>query len=382
MDNENKEKSIKKISIYNLINGMISNAYSPFVSFIGASIGLPGYLLGLVTTSGTFFTNLFQYISSLTKSRAKTLILAGNLIKALSLLILFFTTSNGFAYTILIALIMSGSGISGFGVSLLNEYYSRGSRSVILSRIAFYSSLGSVLTVMLGGLYMATNALLVKYIFLISSIATLASTFLISNLFFANEKPNNSRKVFLDRNDFKKLRKFLIFNLIYMLTWSFAWPLFPVAQIYIFHMTTFQVAIINLIALSSTIAVQRVIGLFIAKHLKLSMFLGRLTNTFFALAYALSPNYYGIYAAQLIAGLTNSINNVAYFSYLVDNSENKRAGIGTYSIIMGFGALIGGEIGGLTYDIIEPRFGYEYIRKIFLYVAVARASAASLFLLI
>jgi len=33
------------------------------------------------------------------------------------------------------------------------------------------------------------------------------------------------------------------------------------------------------------------------------MFIGRLMNTFFALAYALSPNVYGIYVSQLLAGL-------------------------------------------------------------------------------
>jgi len=140
------------------------------------------------------------------------------------------------------------------------------------------------------------------------------------------------------------------------------------------------VAVINVIAASSTVVVQRFIGGFIARRLKLSMFIGRLTNTFFALAYALSPNVYGIYVSQLLAGLANSINNVAYFSYLVDTAEDKRAAIGTYSVLMGVGALIGGEAGGITYEVLERAYGVGVLRPMFLYVAIARAAAASLFL--
>ncbi|MGC9072305.1 MAG: MFS transporter [Acidilobus sp.] len=370
-----RREGVRRLSLYNLVNGMVGSAYSPYLSFIGASLGLPGYMLGLVSTAGTFFTNLSQYLSSLTRLRARELVIAGNALKAVALALMMPFIGSHAMYTVLVALVMVGSGVSGMGTSLLSEFYSRGSRSVLLSRMAFFGALGSLPVIVAGGLYMATSVLLAKYVFLASALATLAVSFIVSGLPY-EEDP----RVCCHRLEVRGLERFLAFNFIYMLAWSFAWPLFPLAQIYIFKMTTLQVAIINVIAASSTVVVQRVIGGFIARRLKLSMFIGRLTNTFFAIAYAISPNIYGIYASQLLAGLANSINNVAYFSYLVDRARDRRAAIGTYSIIMGVGALIGGELGGVTYEALEPRYGIEVLRPLFLYVALARAVAACLFL--
>ena len=374
-DDRARRAGVRRLSLYNLVNGMVSSSYSPYISFIGASLGLPGYMLGLVSTAGTFFTNVSQYLSSLTRMTARQLVMAGNAVKAVSLALMMLLMGSHAAYTALVAAVMVGTGVSGMGTSLLSEYYSRGSRSTVLSRIAFYGSLGSLPVIVAGGLYMATDIQLARYVFLASAVATMAMSFIVTGLPYEEDsRPGRHRFETVG------LERFLAFNFVYMLAWSFAWPLFPLAQVYVYRMTTLQVAIINVIAASSTVVVQRVIGGFIAKRLKLSMFIGRLTNTFFALAYALSPNVYGIYASQLLAGLSNSINNVAYFSYLVDRAADKRAAIGAYSIVMGVGALIGGELGGITYDMLQPRYGFDVLRSMFLYVAIARAVAASLFL--
>ncbi len=372
---DGRRAGLRRLSLYNLVNGMVSSSYSPYISFIGASLGLPGYMLGLVSTAGTFFTNVSQYLSSLTRLTARQLVLWGNAVKAFALALMLLFMGSHAAYTALVALVMVGSGISGMGTSLLSEYYSRGSRSVLLSRMAFYGSLGSLPVIVVGGVYMATDIQLARYVFLVSAVATMAMSFIVAGLPYEEDALPGGHKL-----ETRGLERFLAYNLVYMLVWSFAWPLFPLAQVYLFRMTTLQVAIINVIATSSTVVVQRFIGGFIARRLKLSMFIGRLTNTFFALAYAISPNVYGIYASQLLAGLANSINNVAYFSYLVDRAADRRAAIGTYSIVMGVGALIGGELGGTAYELLEPRYGISVLRTMFLYIALARAAAAGLFL--
>ncbi|ESQ25508.1 MAG: hypothetical protein JCHSAcid_04450, partial [uncultured Acidilobus sp. JCHS] len=46
MNDEGQRRGIRRISLYNLARGMIGSAYSPYLSFIGASLGLPGYMLG------------------------------------------------------------------------------------------------------------------------------------------------------------------------------------------------------------------------------------------------------------------------------------------------------------------------------------------------
>mgnify|MGYP001770673912 FL=1 len=375
------ERGVRRLSAYNLVSSMVSSAYSPYISFVGAVMNLPGPLLGLVSVAGTFFTNLSQYAASLTRYHPRTLVLAGNAIKVVALALLFFVTTQGAAYTALVSLIMVGSGVSGLGFSLYSEYYSRASRSAVLSRIWFYASLGSLPVIALGGVYMATNALLIKYVFLASAAATALSSLIILGLEYESTGLRSGR-AWLSRRDLSRLSKFLAFNFAYMIVWSFAWPLFPLAQVYLFHMTTLQVAVINLISTASTIALIRPMGRFIARRLKLSLFIGRLTNTFFALAYAVSPNVYGIYASQLLAGVANSVNNVGFFSYLVDNSDDKRGAIGAYSVLMGVASLIGGEAGGLAYSILSERYGVEVLRPMFLYVAVARAAVASLFLLL
>jgi len=84
LNDEGQRRGIRRISLYNLARGMIGSAYSPYLSFIGASLGLPGYMLGLVSTAGTFFTNVSQYLSSLTRARPRTLVLAGNSLSAVA----------------------------------------------------------------------------------------------------------------------------------------------------------------------------------------------------------------------------------------------------------------------------------------------------------
>jgi MFS family permease len=146
-------------------------------------------------------------------------------------------------------------------------------------------------------------------------------------------------------------------------------------------MTATNVAIISVIASSSTLMLQRRIGSIVDRHRRLMMFLGRLGLVTFPLAYALSPNVYWLYVANVMAGFTNSVSNTAYMAYLFDNARDRNKAIGMYNAVYGAGTLLGSVMGGWVSAAIIPYLGMrKSLDLLFTADAAARASVAVLYL--
>ncbi|PSN85569.1 hypothetical protein B9Q02_05785 [Candidatus Marsarchaeota G1 archaeon BE_D] len=76
------------------------------------------------------------------------------------------------------------------------------------------------------------------------------------------------------------------------------------------------------------------------------------------------------------------MSNTAYFSYLFDKASDKKAAITMYNVYSGFGALLGGILGGLSYELLYPRLGANTLRVLFKAIALGRFSASIPFLLL
>jgi len=137
-----------------------------------------------------------------------------------------------------------------------------------------------------------------------------------------------------------------------------AWPLFPLAQVYKFHMNEFNIAVISVIAGVSTISLQRFIGMLVDKHRKYMMFLGRFALATFPFAYAFSTSVYEIYLANIVSGFTNSAS-ISYTAFLFDNSNyyEKRINIALFNMLNGIAALSGSTFSSFIVSLISTRLG-------------------------
>lgn len=367
---------LKRLYAYSTLQSFANNLYGPFVGFVAASTGTPPLMLGLIASAGTTFSNISAFLASFRRWRPLRMILAANLSSAAALFLMAIFADVHAAYTGLYVAVTASLGISGYGWSLIIEQYSRQRRGISLAEFSFYSTLGGLAATLMTGFLIRNNPLAIRLALEIAAALTVANT--IQLYLLGLEYDEGARPPQGKIN--KRLLKFYLDNLAFMITWSFAWPLFPLAQVYVFHMTGLQVAIVQIITVASNLAFQRAVGKFVDKHMRLSLFLGRATFMLWPLIYGVATNVYQIYAAYLFYGFGGSISNIAYFAYVVDNAEDRRKALGYYNLVNAAGALVGAELSSaiLAY---AGNYSERFIREMMIYTALARLGTSFLFLL-
>ncbi len=250
-----------------------------------------------------------------------------------------------------------------------------------MANFAFYGSIGSLLATLITGVIVGSNYVVMHYVFM-----TTASLIFINAInAWSIESADPSDQVITEplsmlRSN-RKLTRFLLINTLFAIVWSFAWPLFPLAQVYLLNMNVEQLAIVNVISGVSTLVLQRFVGRWFDRNRKLVMFLGRFLLVTFPLSYALANNVYVIYLANTVAGFTNSVSNVAYISFVYDNSEDRRTAVSLYNLFYGVGTLIGSLISGALVTVVANYVGLkDSVRYMLLGDAAARALTATLYM--
>ncbi|MEM1626914.1 MAG: MFS transporter [Sulfolobaceae archaeon] len=347
------------------------------MSFLAVVVGVPSYLLGIVTSSTTAFTNLSSFIFSLFKIEPKRLMLFSNFGISITLLLFSFLVLNPIYFTLLYVIISALLGASSFSWYLFAEELTRGvKRGSKLADLSFYSTLGSSIATVIVGFFLDKELSVISIVFIICSIITLVSTIII---YFSTLTYHEHQNLL---NKYNRINKFYIENFIFMITWSFAWPLFPIVQVKILSMSSAQIALTSIISTLSTLAFQKVIGKLVDKNIKLSMFLGRILLATFPLTYALATNVYQIYLINIVSGFTNAISNVAFFAFVVEESKEKRRGIGLYNLVNGFGSLIGSVIGSITFSVVSQFQGLDAAKTLLMVATIMRILASIPFLFI
>ncbi|MEL9990364.1 MAG: MFS transporter [Thermoproteus sp.] len=367
---------LRRLYLYSALQNFANSLYSPFVSFVAASTGVPPLMLGVVSSAGTVFNNISAFLASFRRWRPLRLILAANLSSAVALALMALFAEVHAAYTAMYVIVTASLGASGYGWSLIVEQYSRKNRGISLAEFSFYSTLGGLIATLITGLLISGNPLAIKLSLEAAATLTIINTLQLYRLGIEYEE---GPRASLGRIS-KRLLKFYLDNFAFMVTWSFAWPLFPLAQVYVFHMTGLQVAVVQIITVASNLAFQRAMGRFVDRHMRLSLFLGRATFMLWPLIYGVATNVYQIYLAYLFYGFGGSISNIAYFAYVVDNAEDKRKALGYYNLVNALGAVTGSELSSAIVAYVGS-YNEEFIRRMMVGTAVARLGTSFLFLL-
>lgn len=363
-----------KLRTYAVLQTLASSLTQPFVSFLAAILGVFGVELGLVTTANTFFSSIVQLVlTNFRTSPRKLVLLADTAIGILWFVMVVLGLSSPIYYVITYVAIACFSGVSSFGWLIMLEKYSVGDRGRKLAEYGFYSSIGGLVATLVTGLTVQNSYSDFSPFFIASGALYLLN----GALAYRWEDVTETRKSQISK---PRMWKFLGITAAFNATWAFAWPLFPLAQVYVYHMDALEVALTSVLAGSSTLILQRKIGGLVDRSRKKMMFLGRLGLTTFPLTYALGNSVYDIYAAQLMSGFTNSVSSTAYYSYLFDKVEDKRRGIAMYNAFAGLGALIGGVLGGAS-SLFLASLGQDMsIRILLLVAAISRATASTFYL--
>ncbi|TRM77645.1 MFS transporter, partial [Sulfolobus sp. D5] len=153
----------------------------------------------------------------------------------------------------------------------------------------------------------------------------------------------NKIEVDVDNDDNNKnkgnneIRRFLVSTFMFNLVLSLAWPIFPIAQVYKFHMNDEQVAIMSIETGVFTVVFQRIIAKLTDVRRTLTMFLGSSTYAIYPMSYYLSNSVFYLYLANALSGFTNGVYSITFIAYLFDKSTryNLKNNLALYNLVIG-----------------------------------------------
>ena len=347
--------SLKPLRMYVLLNNLANSLISPFVSFFAAANGITGSLLAIVSSAGTTFPGIMQYVLANLYVKAKKLILVSTLIAGLLWISIGAFVIFNSTFVLIYVIITLCWGAAGFGWLLILDKVSATARGRTLAYYNFYSYMGGLIATFITGFIVGDELYLMRYFFIIGGLIYLINVYIILHFDVDSEIVKSKARLFTSNPE---VRKFLLINFTFTFVWSMAWPLFPLAQVYKFHMNELNIATLSVIGGVSTLALQRFIGKLVDKHRKYIMFFGRFALATFPFAYAFSTSVYEIYLANLVSGFTNSAS-ISYTAFLFDNSSyyEKRINIALFNMLSGIAALSGSTLSSFIVTLISSRLG-------------------------
>ncbi|AAK43112.1 MFS transporter [Saccharolobus solfataricus] len=346
---------MKTLRLYSLLNNLAISLVNPFISFFTASNGITGALLAIASSANTAFPGIIQYALANLYIKAKKLITIGSLFGGLLWILIGVYMIYNEYFVLVYSIITAVLGAANFGWLLILDKISTTHRGRTLAYYNFYASIGGLIATLITGFIVGNNLDLMRYFFIIAGLIYVFNAYVIYNSDVDAEfARGNGIRLFSSNLE---VRKFILTNFIFTFVWSMAWPIFPLAQVYKFHMNEFQVAIINVTGGTSTLALQRLVGRLVDRHRKYVMFFGRFALATFPLAYAFSTTPYEIYIANLVSGFTNSAS-ISYTAFLFDHSSyyEKRINIALYNMFNGIAALLGSTISSVMFNVISDWF--------------------------
>jgi MFS family permease len=346
---------LKSLRLYSLLSNLAGGLANPFVGFFVVSSNVPTYMVSLVSSASTALPGISQMAVFRIKTDPRMMTIIGTMVTGIIWIIAGIFSSIGVLFVGVYLITQIAAGVASLGWSLILERISRGRRGFELARYSFYANAGSLLATLITGYLVGRNLGYIAYSYIATGVLLITSSIVILNYKGEQSQPEGSSVVIKTSGSGGEqgfLKRFYMVNFLYMIVMSLAWPLFPIAQVHKFKMSAAEVGILTVVAGVSSLAMQRVVGYLVDLNRKAVMFAGRLLLASFPLGYAFSTNVYQLYAVQVIAGFTNSAV-IAYTSYVMDYSIDKRKALSTFNFLNGIGTVIGSIIGGLLYSLIS-----------------------------
>ena len=317
---------LRKIALSNLLSSIASGLVQPYYSFLSVFYGVTGPLLGLVSSAGVVIPDVIPYVFRRVNFSTPALgfFLAGVAWIALA----FFPL--GAASTPFYLASLVGLGIASFYLQLALEPLSRGARGDVLGLMNQYARVGSIVATVVTGFIVGSNYGLNHVLAVITGVLLIAS-----GLEVLHVKVEGVKGEIEDTG-----RGLLLANTVFYFVWSLAWPIFPVLEVYKFHMNELNLAILSLVSGFSGLTAQKWMNKLINRDPELALFLGRAGLAIYPLAYALATNVYELYLAYLAMALT-STSAPATLAVIFERTKNVKASLSKLYFWQGVASALG-----------------------------------------
>ncbi|WP_338598888.1 MFS transporter [Sulfolobus tengchongensis] len=378
---------MKYLKFFAILSNLSNNLVNPFISFVSAYFGMNSEELALVTSATNAIPNISQYFLNFIKSRARLLLFLGTFINGILWIVSAFIPFN-WIFLLIYFIITTSIGVANFGWNLIMDKVSRNNRGSTLSLYMVYATIGSLIATLITGLITGNNIELIRRFFIISGIMLISSAYLSRKV--ETDADYDKHKIMGSSNVMRTtssttINRFLGITFLFNLVLAIAWPIFPLAQVYKFHMNDENIAILSIETSIITILFRKIVAKLTDTRRKLTMFIGSAIYSIFPLSYALSDSINDIYIANLASGFTNAVGSVTYIAYLFDNSDETtvKRNLAIYNLTVGCGVMTGSIIGGVLYNYVSQFCNPIYaINLLLLITSILRLSVSSLFLTI
>ncbi len=369
-----------RLRLHALWNSLANNIAAPFVAFNVTVAGASDLLIGYVQAISTLASAVSQLVGGRLADRlGKRLVMAmlfSGMIGVLWIGTAFLpgTTSLAISYTaITLALGFYAAGWSSF----LGEASEGIGRGAFLSSFARLASIGALAALLLTTAIAVVNPSY-SILYVLSGASFIASAFALRG-----QKEPTIEKNILSSAANVHIRSYYAVSGLYGLFWGFAWPLFTITTVKIVKMSLAEYSLSQVIAVGATIAFQPLVGSFIDRDRRKSVFWGRMGLVIYPISYTFITAPWEIYAINVFSGLTNALLNVAFSAYLYDISPTGHRGryAAEFNLVTGVTTMAGSLTAGYALSLLTSQNSL-WLSLAYLYViaTIGRVAAALLHL--
>ncbi|OYT28686.1 MAG: hypothetical protein B6U95_03720 [Thermofilum sp. ex4484_82] len=373
---------ILKIVYTRTLSISISNGFSaPFFGLFEAYLGASPAELGLFHSMLNLFSNIAQlfwgYLSDkFTKKRL--IVFLSTLISSLLLIPIILSGSplELIFYTSLQAIV--GSANQPAWLAIVGSLVAPSYIGVLASNLNLWSEIGVLVSTLMAGLLAefspAQNEFILPFVF--SLFFGILAAFLI--LLIPEPKLKAAGAEYSFRNVFKEMvttpifSRFTTVSSLYGFFMSIAWPMFTYVIANELGLRMLEVAVLNVSQGIIRTFTQLYTARFIDRYgRKPFIAYGRVALTFFAVTYALFPNFPIILITSMVLSVLVAFLNTAVLAYLIDVTpvESRGSYTALYNLSMGISFSMGSITGGLLAQTLANYISESTAVKIVLLVS-------------
>jgi MFS family permease len=361
-----------------------------YVSFLAVAVGVTVSQMSVLRAMESLSRNVLQLLWGRLADRhgKRPFIAIGRLLNGVLVASLIFVDAPLWLMPLVIGVAICWSIVAPAWSSLLGDYTTSVTRGATIGRINAMSQAGS-LVAMISAFFISINQVgetTPESFQLILAIA--AGTSIISGFLslFTSEKPptqkENQLHLSLVYND-KRLRRYLMVNIVYGIGMAFAWPLFPFIIVDKLALKVWQIAAFSIFSSGSSMLSQRFIGRLMDRIGRRPIVVfSRVSMAVAPFFYALAQSWVHIALADIILGLGMGAWMSSGPTYIIDlapvelRATYLSANTATFGISTFAGNLLGGYI---TDNLLTVGGGFKGIHTGLLISAALRFLTGLLF---
>ena len=353
---------------------------------IGITVGQMGYLRAAQSLSGNVLQLLWGRMAD--RHGKRLFIAMGRLLNGVILTVIILVRMPAWLVPLVIGASICTSLAMPAWSSLLGDYTVYSTRGESIGKINAVSQAGGLAAMILAlviSLNQPAEITPESFTFVLAMAAVMSIVSGVLILFTGEKPPAPTRrrmdlpKVFRD----PKLRRYLIFNTVYGVSMSFAWPLFPYVIVEKLAMQVWQVAAFSLCAAAFSSLSQRRIGALMDRIGRRPVIVfSRLVMSIAPLVYAFATSWIHILLAEAFMGIGIGAWMSSGTTYIIDMAprELRATYLATNTAVFGVSAFLGSLASGhLTENLFAVGGSLRGINMGLLISAILRFSTGLLY---